>query len=88
MGVGLIMKLEELNYHGCLTGDCPHEKQCECDNSLKEHFLDVINQGCGIWNRDKQIMEYDHLHLSSYESALRFCIEKGWINESQLLRSL
>jgi hypothetical protein len=24
------------SYHGCLSGDCPHWKQTECDQSLKE----------------------------------------------------
>lgn len=23
------------DYHGCLTGDCPHERQSECDKELK-----------------------------------------------------
>ena len=82
------MGIEELNYHGCLTGDCPHEKQHECDSSLKEHFLDVINQGCGTWNREKNIMEYDHLHLSAYQDALKYCLKMGGIKESQLTRGL
>lgn len=27
------LKLED---HACMTGDCPHEKQIECDEALKE----------------------------------------------------
>ena len=23
------------HYHGCLTGDCPHEKQEDCDEAVK-----------------------------------------------------
>lgn len=27
------------HFHGCMTGDCPHEKQAQCDASLKEFAL-------------------------------------------------
>ena len=26
------------DWHGCLTGDCPHEKYFECDAALKDYF--------------------------------------------------
>lgn len=26
------------DWHGCLTGDCPHGKYYECDAALKDHF--------------------------------------------------
>lgn len=57
-------------------------------NELKEHFLDVLNQACGAYNREKDITEYDHCCLSSYECALRYAIDMEWIKESQLTRGL
>lgn len=38
--VGLERALDELGYldaHGCLTGDCPHEKEHECTAALLAH---------------------------------------------------
>jgi len=55
---------------------------------LKEHFLDVLSQACGSWNREKDIMEYDHCCLSAYECALKYAIDMGWIKESQLRRGI
>lgn len=57
-------------------------------NELKEHFLDLLAQGCGAFNHKKAIYEYDHFYISTYEYALRYAIENGWINKSQLLRPL
>ncbi len=56
---------------------------------LKEHFLDVLAQACGEYNKEKGVIEYDHMCLSTYESALDYAInEMGWIKDSQLLRTL
>lgn len=34
-------------WHGCKTGDCPHEKQVECDKALAEYSSDeCVNCGC------------------------------------------
>ena len=39
---------DKMEYHGCTTGDCPHEKQSECDDTLievkKELFNDLVNE--------------------------------------------
>lgn len=34
------------DFHGCKTGDCPHEKQVECDKALAEDGLRHTRQ-CG-----------------------------------------
>lgn len=31
-------------YHGCLTGNCPHSNQTECDAALKEHWKSAYLQ--------------------------------------------
>jgi hypothetical protein len=31
------------DFHGCLTGDCPHEKQSECDAALKDHWKEAFD---------------------------------------------
>lgn len=53
---------------------------------LKEHFMSLLDQGCGEYNDEKGIMEYDHMCLSTYEDALRYAVEKGWIKKEQLVR--
>ena len=30
---------EILSYHGCVSGDCPHEDQMDCYKSLIKHSL-------------------------------------------------
>ena len=57
-------------------------------NELEGHLLDLLAQGCGEFNHKKAIYEYDHCCISTYENALRYAIENGWINKSQLLRPL
>ena len=57
-------------------------------DELRELFMDLLGQSCGNYNREKEIMEYDHMCLSAYERGLRFAIEMGWINESQLTRGI
>jgi len=57
-------------------------------NETKENFLDLLNQSCGTYNREKDITEYDHCCLSSYQNALSYAIDMGWIQESQLTRGL
>lgn len=37
-------KLEELSWNGCLTGDCPHQTQAECDAFLADHVRSVLGQ--------------------------------------------
>ncbi len=32
------MSLDDNEFHGCLTGDCPHDKQSDCDAALKIHW--------------------------------------------------
>jgi hypothetical protein len=34
--------LDELEWHGCLTGDCPHNFQGQCDKSLADAVREVI----------------------------------------------
>lgn len=29
------------SYHGCFTGDCPHDKQEECDKAIAEHRAEL-----------------------------------------------
>lgn len=56
---------------------------------LKDHFIDVLDQACGSYNKEKDVMEYDHCCLSAYESALHYAVhDMGWIEESQLTRGL
>uniref|UniRef100_A0A6M3JXH9 Uncharacterized protein n=1 Tax=viral metagenome TaxID=1070528 RepID=A0A6M3JXH9_9ZZZZ len=35
----LLIRLAAMD-HGCLTGDCPHEKQDECVASIREAYYD------------------------------------------------
>lgn len=58
------------------------------DKDLCEQLVDVLSQACGTYNRDKNIVEYDHLCISTYQDALRYSIEIGLIKEEQLLRKL
>lgn len=32
----------DLNYHACRTGDCPHEKQSECDKSIIDSTKELL----------------------------------------------
>lgn len=32
-----------LSFHGCLTGDCPHETQAECDASLAQAYRELAD---------------------------------------------
>jgi hypothetical protein len=58
----------------------------EENETLKEFFLDMLGQGCGRYNREKDIMEYDHMCLSTWESATSYAVERGWIKKKQVTR--
>lgn len=36
--------LAALAAHGCLTGDCPHEKQSECDKALADEVRELFGR--------------------------------------------
>lgn len=55
---------------------------------LKEYVMDFLNQACGKWDRPLSEYRYDHMCLSTYENAIRFAVEQGWIRETQLDRAL
>lgn len=57
-------------------------------SDLQEWVMDFLNQSCGKWDREKEEYSYDHMCLSTYESALRLAIEQGWIKAHQLERGL
>lgn len=40
----MTIKAEEMTYHGCLTGDCPHDTQAECDKSLADAYREIAAQ--------------------------------------------
>ena len=52
----------------------------------EELFMDLLDQACGHYNKKLQIMQYDHLCISSYEQAVRYALEQGWIDEEQVTR--
>ena len=58
------------------------------DEMLKENFMNLLDEGCGMYNSKKEIYEYDHFCLSTYEQALKLALDFGWIKEEQLLRKL
>ena len=37
----LVKEIEELGYNGCLTGDCPHDTQAECDAALAAAIAEI-----------------------------------------------
>lgn len=39
---------EGLAWHGCLTGDCPHDTQAECDASLANSFRETVAEDAGF----------------------------------------
>lgn len=56
---------------------------------LKEHFICVLDEAIGKYDSEKGMMEYDHLALSTYQSALHYAVyEMGWIEEHQLSRPI
>jgi hypothetical protein len=58
------------------------------DERLEECFMDLLNQSIGTYQRDKDYYLYDHMCISTYESALRLALDFGWIKEEQLTRKL
>ena len=53
---------------------------------FKEFFLDMLGQGCGKYNREKDVMEYDHMCLSTWERGVQMALENGWIQKEQVTR--
>jgi hypothetical protein len=50
-------ELDPNDYHGCLTGDCPHDKQSECDAALAIHWKEAYAQlQSELAEKDKQMM--------------------------------
>lgn len=39
-----VEKLEALSWDGCLTGDCPHSTQADCDAHLAARYKEVFGQ--------------------------------------------
>lgn len=35
--------VEEYEYHGCLTGDCPHTKQSDCYAEIWQQHQSLVN---------------------------------------------
>lgn len=56
------------------------------ESEFEEFFMDFMGQGCGKFNREKEIMEYDHMCLSTYEHGVQYALEKGWIDKDQVTR--
>lgn len=49
---------KDLQWHGCLTGDCPHDQQAQCDEELRVSALyggtaDLlyVRETCWIWGK-------------------------------------
>lgn len=59
-------------------------------NNLKEEFLDVLNQSCAEWSyaigEENKFLGYDSKCISSYQSALQFSLDHGWIKPEEFLR--
>jgi len=35
--------------HGCLTGDCPHERQAECTRAVEKHVNEIARCGNALF---------------------------------------
>lgn len=51
-------------------------------DELKDHFMDMLAQGCGNYRSQ----QYDSLCISTWEHAIRFAFDNGWIKESDVSR--
>jgi hypothetical protein len=61
---------EMLGYHGCLSGDCPHEKQVECFRSVTEDTVTLCE------SRAKELAEaLDIVTKATQSYAESGCIE-------------
>ena len=61
-------------------------KDLDEDERLKDCFMDLLNQSCGKYDREKGITFYDSLCMSTYEGALELAVDFGWIKKEQVLR--
>lgn len=43
-----VTKLDEIEAHGCLTGDCPHQRQSECDADLAQYLREILSYDSAI----------------------------------------
>jgi hypothetical protein len=41
-GAAAIQAMQELKWHGCLTGDCNHTQQAHCDKALADLLREVV----------------------------------------------
>lgn len=60
------------------------------DDRLKEAFLNLLGQHCGVWERDAlgllTFKGYDSGYLSANETALDLALEFEWIKPQEILR--
>lgn len=64
----LATHLDNASYFGCLTGDCPHETQSECNAAIKTWVVERINEG------DKA--EEQNTTLKAHAEALHSMLEE------------
>lgn len=39
------LKFQALSWHGCLSGDCPHSEQRQCDTALAQAYREAMEEG-------------------------------------------
>lgn len=39
------IKFQQMAWHGCLSGDCPHQYQGQCDKALAEAYREAMADG-------------------------------------------
>lgn len=66
--------------------DTSHSRDLETIIVLKRHFMAMLDQGCGTFNREKKLMEYDSRCISAWGDAIRMAVSQGWIETKQATR--
>jgi hypothetical protein len=61
--------LDELGANGCLTGDCPHQNQSECDKALADHLREALERRGDEWRCDDCDETYTTAELTITEGA-------------------
>lgn len=90
---------EILGYHGCSSGDCPHEKQSECFAALVEagydagHARDLKEMGAEVervtserdgWHEDLLVASKQVADMEEQLAAAQNVIDELELNESKM----